>query len=121
MKFELNQQDKMQLEKLTHSEMTPFLTAQRSKILLLKSEGKSSTVIAEELGVNRHTVELWVHVNNTACEAGFDRLATITESGVYKILDKSDIKPFRIQYYCERRNPDFESNVGVLEPDWIVR
>lgn len=172
MKFELNQHDKMQLEKLAHSGMTPILIAQRAKILLRKSEGMSSTAVAEELGVNRHTVELWVkkyrersvnktitqilsvdegrgrkeeitgeakawlisvactqpknlgyaaetwttkaltkHINNTACEAGFDRLATITESGVYKILDKSDIKPFRIQYYCERRDPDFDSKM----------
>ena len=47
------------------------------------------------------------HIRKAAAEAGFDRLTTISESGVYQILNKSNIKPFRIQYYCERRDPDF--------------
>ncbi|MCR5406017.1 MAG: IS630 family transposase [Lachnospiraceae bacterium] len=51
------------------------------------------------------------HIHKTAAEAGFDRLTTISESGVYQILDKSNIKPFRIQYYCERRDPDFEDKM----------
>ena len=33
------------------------------------------------------------------------------ESGVYKILNKANIKPFRIQYYCERRDPDFDDKM----------
>lgn len=57
------------------------------------------------------TKSLTKHINKTAAEAGFNRLSTITESGVYKILDKSDIKPFRIQYYCERRDADFDNKM----------
>lgn len=172
MKFELIEEHKTELTKLANSGMTPVVIAQRAKILLHKAEGASSNIIAEELNVNRHTVELWVkkyrnrtdkqtlkdllnieegrgrkeqitgeaktwligiactqpkefgyaaetwttksltkHINKVAAEAGFDRLTTITESGVYKILDKADIKPFKIQYYCERRDPDFESKM----------
>lgn len=172
MKFELIEEHKTELTKLANSGMTPVVIAQRAKILLRKAEGASSYTIAEELNVNRHTVELWVkkyrnrtekqtlkdllnveegrgrkeqvtgeaktwligiactqpkefgyaaetwttksltkHINKVAAEAGFDRLTTITESGVYKILDKADIKPFKIQYYCERRDPDFESKM----------
>ena len=47
----------------------------------------------------------------TAVESGFDRLATITESGVYRIQDKCKIYPFRIQYYCECRDSDFEEKM----------
>lgn len=172
MKFELLDEHRAELERLASSGMTPVVIAQRAKILLKKAEGASSSVIADELDVNRHTVELWVnkyrnrtanqtlkdllnvgegrgrkeqitgeaktwlisiacmqpkelgyaaetwttksltkHINKVAAEAGFPRLATITESGVYKILDKADIKPFRIQYYCQRRDPDFESKM----------
>jgi transposase len=57
------------------------------------------------------TSALTKHINTAAKEAGFDRLSTITESGVYKILDKANIKPFRIQYYCERRDPDFDDKM----------
>ncbi len=57
------------------------------------------------------TKALTEHINKTAVDAGFDRLATITESGVYRILDKCRIKPFRIQYYCERRDPNFDEKM----------
>ena len=30
---------------------------------------------------------------------------------VQKILQRSDIKPFKIKYYCEKRDPDFESKM----------
>lgn len=172
MKFVLVPEHKTMLERLAHSGMTPILIAQRAKILLYKETGKSSSAIAEELGINRHTVELWVkkyrnrspettldallnvsegrgrkeeitgeakawlisiacmkpkdlgyaaetwttkaltnHIRKNAEAAGFQRLSTITESGVYKILDKCNIKPFRIQYYCERRDPQFDEKM----------
>lgn len=57
------------------------------------------------------TKALTAHIRKTAAEAGFERLTTISESGVYQILDKSNIKPFRIQYYCERRDPNFEDKM----------
>ena len=177
MKFTLDDNHKAKLEKLVNSGMTPVVIAQRAKILLLKNAGKSATAIAQEVGVSRHTAELWIrkyrtrseessiedllnvdkgrgrkeeitgeaktwllsvactqpkdfgyasetwttksltqHINKTAEEQGFDRLATITESGVYRILNKSKIKPFRIQYYCERRDPDFDEKMhNVLQ------
>lgn len=172
MKFTLEAEHKTILEKLARSGMTPVAVAQRAKILLLKEQGKSSSDIADELGISRHTAELWVrkyrsrtsrdsledllnvsggrgrkeeitgeartwlisiacmkpkdlgyaaevwttssltkHIRAHAREAGYERLSTITESGVYKILDKSNIKPFRIQYYCERRDPDFDQKM----------
>lgn len=172
MKFTLQPEDKAELEKLVKSGMTPVIISQRAQILLKKAENKSSTVVAGEIGVSRHTVELWCqkyrnrgadqtmldvlsvsegrgrkaqitgeaktwlisiacmkpkdlgyaaetwtislltkHINKAAKEAGFDRLSTITESGVYRILQKADIKPFRIQCYCEKRDPDFDDKM----------
>ena len=170
--FTLDINHKAELEKLASSGMTPIVIARRAKILLLKDAGKSATEIADEVGVSRHTAELWIrkyrnrsekdsikdllsvgkgrgrkeeitgeaktwlisvactqpkdfgyaaetwttkaltqHINKTAAKEGFERLATITESGVYRILNKSKIKPFRIQYYCERRDPDFDEKM----------
>ena len=68
----------------------------------------------KELGLAAETwtvTALTKYINQHAIEAGFDRLSTISESGVYKILDKSKIKPFRIQYYCERRDPEFDTKM----------
>lgn len=30
---------------------------------------------------------------------------------VQKILNQSEIKPFKIKYYCEKRDPDFETKM----------
>ena len=172
MKFTLQPEDKIELEKLVKSGMTPVSVSQRANILLKKADNMSSIAIADELGINRHTVELWVqkyrnrtddqdlmtllnvsegrgrkeeitgeaktwlisiacmkpqdlgysavtwttstltkHINRAARDAGFERLSTITESSVSRILDKANIKPFRIQYYCERRDPEFEDKM----------
>lgn len=172
MKFTLQPDDKVELEKLVKSGMTPVSVSQRANILLKKADNMSSIAIADELGINRHTVELWVqkyrnrtkeqdlmtllnvsegrgrkeeitgeaktwlisiacmkpkdlgyaaetwttsaltkHINKVAKDAGYERLSTITEASVFRILDKANIKPFRIQYYCERRDPEFEDKM----------
>lgn len=172
MKFTLQPDDKTELEKLVKSGMTPVSISQRANILLKKADNMSSIAIAEELGINRHTVELWVqkyrnrtddqdlvtllnvsdgrgrkeeitgeaktwlisiacmkpkdlgyaaetwttstltkHINKVAKDAGYERLSTITEASVFRILDKANIKPFRIKYYCERRDPEFEDKM----------
>lgn len=51
------------------------------------------------------------HIRKHAEEAGHSRLATVSESSVFNILSKSNLKPFRIQYYCEKRDPDFDSKM----------
>lgn len=170
--LQLDPEHKAQLEALVKSGMTPAIIAQRAKIILYKSEGKSNDAIAEELNINKRTVILWTkryiernqeddldkllsvakgrgckeeitgeartwlisvactkpkelgyaaevwttkalteHIRKEAAKVGFDRLTTISESGVYQILNKSNIKPFRIQYYCERRDPDRDTKM----------
>jgi transposase len=47
-------------------------------------------------------------VSGYAEAAGFPRLAHAGKSTVWRILDESDIKPHRIRYYLERRDPDFD-------------
>ncbi len=55
--------------------------------------------------------KLTSHINKNAEEAGFLRLSTIHKSTVHSILDDAEIKPFRIKYYCENRDPDFDSKM----------
>lgn len=64
-----------------------------------------------------YSQELWTlknlhaHIRNNAQEAGFSRLATITKPMVQKILSRNELKPFKIKYYCEKRDPDFEQKM----------
>ena len=58
--------------------------------------------------------ELWTisGLAKFVCEhaqgAGFSRLATAGKTTVWRILDEGDIKPHKIRYYLEKRDPDFD-------------
>ena len=55
--------------------------------------------------------KLTSHINKTAETARYTRLSTIHKSTVHTILDEADIKPHKITYYCENRDPDFDSKM----------
>lgn len=58
--------------------------------------------------------ELWTvklladHVRQHALEAGFPSLARASKSMVHRILSEQSLRPWRVQYYLERRDPEFE-------------
>lgn len=53
--------------------------------------------------------KLTEHINGNAESAGYTRISTLTKTSIKNILDSAEIKPFRIQYYCEKRDTEFES------------
>jgi len=55
--------------------------------------------------------KLTAHINKSAENAGYIRLSTIHKSTVHTILDEAEIKPFRIKYYCENRDPEFDNKM----------
>jgi len=58
--------------------------------------------------------ELWTisalakFVSELATDAGFPRLANAGKSTVWRILNEGDIKPHRIRYYLEKKDPQFD-------------
>ena len=67
-----------------------------------------------ELG---YAAELWTnalltsHVRKAAAAAGHPRLATVAAGTVHSILAGAKLKPHKVSYYCERRDPDFEGKM----------
>ena len=61
--------------------------------------------------------ETWTYTLLTSCinrnseSADHMRLSTISRSSIKNILDAAEIKPYKIRYYCEKRDPDFESKM----------
>jgi hypothetical protein len=51
------------------------------------------------------------HVQETAETAKHPRLSAISKTMVVKVLDKAEVKPFRIKYYCEKHDPEFETKM----------
>ena len=58
--------------------------------------------------------ELWTisalarYVSEGAQAAGFPRLANAGKSTVWRILDEHEIRPHKIRYYLEKRDPEFD-------------
>ena len=50
-------------------------------------------------------------IGAAAENAGFPRLAQAHKTTVWRILDEHEIKPHRIRYYLERRDPDFDAKM----------
>lgn len=64
-------------------------------------------------------------VSETAHSAGFARLANAGKSTVWRILDEHDIKPHKIRYYLEKRDPEFDRKMQevlmVYRDVWLYR
>ena len=68
----------------------------------------------KELG---YAAELWTrrtlaeHIRKVAGPSGHSGLAQAGKATVQRILDEQELKPHRIRYYLERRDPDFEAKM----------
>jgi hypothetical protein len=64
-----------------------------------------------------YSYELWTnnllakHIRKHCHEVGHEYLSKISHGTISKILSKNDIKQHKIQYYLERRDPDFENKI----------
>jgi len=56
---DLSPADRDRLERWLRSPTTPQRLAMRSRIVLLSADGLSGRVIARQLGISRHTADLW--------------------------------------------------------------
>jgi transposase len=68
----------------------------------------------KELG---YAAELWTrrtlaeHIRKVAEPSGHPGLARAAKATVQRILDEEELKPHKIRYYLERRDPDFEAKM----------
>jgi transposase len=64
-----------------------------------------------------YSAELWYptsftrYINAVAEYEGHPRMATVSETTLRKILANAKIRPFKVTYYCEKRDPDFDSKM----------
>lgn len=64
-----------------------------------------------------YSAELWYpasftrFINSVAEKEGHPRMATVSEFTLRKILDNAKIRTFKVTYYCEKRDPDFDSKM----------
>lgn len=67
-----------------------------------------------------YSLELWTtrllatHAREHCAAAGHPSLRTITRGTVSKILSKAEIRPHKIRYYLERRDPEFDTKMAQV-------
>ena len=54
------------------------------------------------------------YINENAEAAGHLRLCTVSQSSIQRMLSKAEVKPHKIQYYCEKRDPAFETKMNEV-------
>ena len=70
----------------------------------------------KELGLAQ---ELWTitsltnYINSTAVDS-HNAAIHVSRSAVGRVLHDADIKPYKIKYYCEKRDPDFEKKMNDI-------
>jgi transposase len=67
-----------------------------------------------------YSYELWTyglltqHIRQRCEAAGYPELRRLSRSKLHKILTKAELRPHKIRYYVERRDPDFESKMAAV-------
>lgn len=70
-----------------------------------------------ELG---YSFELWTisllvnHIHKESTAMGLPSLANLSRSKLWTILDKAEIKPHKIKYYLEKRDPEFDEKMAQV-------
>lgn len=71
----------------------------------------------KELG---YAQELWTyqlltrHIQREGPTAGHASLARLSRSKLHKILTKGELRPHKVRYYVERRDPEFERKMAAV-------
>ena len=65
-----------------------------------------------------YAAEMWTlsamadHVKRNAAQAGYDCLNSAAKATIHRILESHPIRPHKMAYYLERRDPDFEQKMA---------
>ena len=71
----------------------------------------------KELG---YAQELWTyrllttHVRRHGRAAGYPALEQVSRSKLHKILTRAELRPHKVRYYVERRDPEFEQKMAAV-------
>jgi hypothetical protein len=93
----LTQEQRTTLQELSSSRVASAREVERAKVMLGYADGESITELQRRLGFSRPMIYRCV-----------DKVSNAGKSTVWRILDDNDIKPHKIRYYLEKRDPEFD-------------
>lgn len=83
----------------------------RTWLISLACQKPKDMGYASELWTNRLLAE---HIRTHCLEAGHPSLVRIGRGTITKILTRSSVKPHKISYYLEKRDPDFKEKMTCV-------
>src|SRR5215467_7153443 len=113
------------LANITRSRTEATGRVERARIILAYLDTPSAYGVARQIGVSQQTVMrcleraaqlgvLAAQARNHGPQAGHPSLAKLAQGTVCKILAAHEIKPHKIRYYAERRDPEFEPKMAEV-------
>lgn len=100
------------LDDLPRSGKPPAITGEaRAWLVNLACQKPKELGYSYELWTNRLLAK---HARDHCKEQGHPSLAKISRGTVSKILKKSDVRPHKIVYYLERRDPEFDQKMAQV-------
>jgi len=97
------------LEDLARSGAPSTITQEeKAWIVFLACEKASAFGYAQDTWTLRLLLN---HIQKNARSKGFENLETLSKTKLWSILGGADIKPHKVKYYLERRDPDFEEKM----------
>src|SRR5215211_6151580 len=137
----LGDADLEKLRSIAQSRTEPASRVERARILLGYWKDPSFFAVGQVLGLHHQTVqrcveraalacrkakdfgyphELWTtrllarHARAHGPAEGHACLATLVQGTVCKILDQEEVKPHKVRYYLERRDPEFAQKMAEV-------
>jgi len=97
------------LEDLPHSPKQPVITPEaKAWVIHLACTKPTAHGYAAELWTRQSLAD---HVRSQALASGHPSLAKAAKATIQRILNEESLKPHKIRYYLERRDPEFESKM----------
>jgi transposase len=97
------------LEDLPHSPKEPVITPEaKAWVIHLACSKPTEHGYAAELWTRQSLAN---HVRSQALTSGHPSLARAAKATIQRILNEESLKPHKIRYYLERRDPEFESKM----------
>src|SRR5271167_1377079 len=70
--------------------------------------------LGSELRLSEAQGVLTAHLRQQARSAGYPELERMSRSKLHKILTQGELRPHKVRYYVERRDPEFESKMAAV-------
>lgn len=83
----------------------------RTWIVGLRCSKPKGLGLAGEVWTNR---DLATYIRSHCGENGFPELSRLSIGTISKIMKSCEVRPDKIEYYCEKRDPDFDGKTAIV-------